>query len=133
MRIAALPHQLRRRPRLRASSPWSIALAGLGSVLVFGQALGCGHDSSPAVGPDGSAPGVCVGVKPPASAWSAEPSGSDGGGLDAGELDAGPPLGEPPPKWALRDFQPQSCGFQASYGLDVFRGEVTLLAVMESS
>jgi len=91
---------------------------------------GCSNDGTPQVGPDASSSaGVCVGVKPPLSAWSTDPSGGGGAGPDA--PDAGPAVGEPPPKWALTDFQPQSCGFGAAYGLDVFRGEVTLLAVLE--
>jgi len=92
---------------------------------------GCSHESSSA-GPDASVnPGVCVGIKPPLSAWSADPSG--GGGAGPADQDAGPPLGEAPPKWALRDFQPQSCGSGATYGLEVFRGEVTLLAILAGS
>jgi hypothetical protein len=101
-------------------------------MLIFGAVAGCSQQSSSEGGPDGSTgPGVCIGAKPPASAWSADPSG--GGGSSAAELDGGPPVGEPPPQWALRDFQPQSCGYGATYGLEVFRGEVTLLAILEGS
>jgi hypothetical protein len=103
------------------------SLCALGSFLL----AGCSQPSTPDTSPDASVtPGVCVGVKPPASAWSAQPSG--GGDADAGELDAGPALGASLPKWALRDFQPQSCGYGAVYGPDVFHGEVTVLTFFEA-
>lgn len=34
------------------------------------------------------------------------------------------------PAFALFDFQPQSCGFQATYGLDLFQNHVTLVALL---
>ena len=103
------------------------AVAALGACTVL---AGCEHEVMPLVAPDAStSSGVCIGVKPPTSAWTADPSNGGGAGPDA--ADAGPPTGEPAPKWALTDFQPQSCGFEATYGLDVFRGKVTLIAVLE--
>jgi len=41
-------------------------------------------------------------------------------------------LGEPPPEWALLDFQPQSCGSGATYGLSAFHGHVTVMALFAS-
>jgi hypothetical protein len=103
------------------------SLCALGSFLL----AGCSQSSTPDTLPDASVtPGVCIGVKPPASAWTAQPSG--GGESDAGELDAGPSVGAPLPQWALRDFQPQSCGYGAVYGPDVFHGEVTVLTFFEA-
>ena len=34
------------------------------------------------------------------------------------------------PEFALFDFQPQSCGFQATYGLDLYKNHVTLVALL---
>ena len=34
--------------------------------------------------------------------------------------------------WALTDFQPQSCAFEATYGLQGFQGQVTLVALLAS-
>jgi len=97
---------------------------------------GCGHDNgTPAAAADGGVlpPGVCIGVKPPDSAWSAAPTSGSGAGGSGSAADAGPEVGMPEPKWALRDFQPQSCGYGATYGLDVFHGQVTLAAVLEGT
>lgn len=41
-------------------------------------------------------------------------------------------VGEPPPAWALLDFQPQSCGFGATYGLQAFTGHLTVVALFAS-
>jgi hypothetical protein len=72
-------------------------------------------------------PAACIGAEPPAAAWAADPSGE--GSPPAG----GPVVGDPPAEFALRDFQPQSCGYEAVYGLDVLRGRVTLIVAVESS
>ena len=105
--------------------------SSLGALAAFVLA-GCSDRATPDALPDASVtPGVCIGVKPPASAWSGQPSGGDA--TDASAPDAGPPVGEPFPKWALRDFQPQSCGHGAVYGLEVFHGEVTVLTILEGS
>ena len=34
--------------------------------------------------------------------------------------------------WALTDFQPQSCAFESTYGLESFQGQVTLLVLLAS-
>ncbi len=36
------------------------------------------------------------------------------------------------PAWALEDFQPRSCGFGETYGLNTFEGEVTVVALLAS-
>ena len=41
-------------------------------------------------------------------------------------------VGTTPAPFVAYDFQPQSCGFGATYGLDVFKGEVTFLALFAS-
>jgi hypothetical protein len=41
-------------------------------------------------------------------------------------------IGAPLPSWALRDFQPQSCGYGAVYGQAVFVGQVTLVALFSA-
>jgi hypothetical protein len=69
---------------------------------------------SPAPGPE---PGVCVGPTPPAGAADLAPYGNavmDGMSLD----------------WALTDFQPQSCGYEQTYGMAPFKGRVTVLALL---
>ena len=39
-------------------------------------------------------------------------------------------VGAEGPEFALFDFQPQSCGFQATYGLDLYKNHVTLVALL---
>ena len=34
------------------------------------------------------------------------------------------------PEWELYDFQPRSCGYKATYGLDLFKGRVTVVALL---
>lgn len=79
------------------------------------------------------APGACVGVQPPQSAFTAQAGPLRG---DAGVVAppdggcAGPScVGAAMPLWALRDFQPRSCGYNAVYGPDLFRGKAVLLAL----
>lgn len=40
------------------------------------------------------------------------------------------PCAECAPSWRLYDFQPRSCGFEQTYGLDSFEGHVTLVALL---
>lgn len=42
----------------------------------------------------------------------------------------GEPCAECAPSWRLFDFQPRSCGFEQTYGLDSFEGHVTLVAML---
>lgn len=41
-------------------------------------------------------------------------------------------LGSTAPDWVLEDFQTQSCGFGSIYGLDQFRGKVTLVVLLSA-
>lgn len=101
-------------------------------------------------------PFVCVGAKPPQSAWAAEPGpllpviedehatdGTDEPPPEASEeateeaTDAPDPpaptepvLDAAPPAFQLTDFQPQSCGHEATYGLEVFEGRVTVAVLL---
>lgn len=70
--------------------------------------------TEPAPGPD---PAPCVGVTPPDGAAELEPFGN---AVD----------GEMSLDWALTDFQPQSCGYETTYGMDAFKGRVTVLALL---
>ena len=47
-------------------------------------------------------------------------------------LDAESCVGYEAPSFAAYDFQPQSCGFGATYGLDAFKGRVTFVALFAS-
>lgn len=47
-------------------------------------------------------------------------------------LDAASCIGYEAPSFAAYDFQPQSCGFGATYGLDAFKGRVTFVALFAS-
>jgi hypothetical protein len=40
--------------------------------------------------------------------------------------------GAPMPSWELFDFQPRSCGYKATYGLDLYKGHVTVVALLAS-
>ncbi|MFT5432661.1 MAG: hypothetical protein ACI9OJ_003363 [Myxococcota bacterium] len=70
----------------------------------------------PADGPD---PAVCVGATVAESAQADAPYGN---AVD----------GEMSLDWALTDFQPQSCGYNQTYGMDGFKGRVTVLALLAS-
>ena len=99
--------------------------------------VGCGDLSEPgwriAADPRTPAPAICVGGEVPEQAGSVEPSGPelppDGGGSQG----VGPAVGSPAPTWALTDFQPQSCGYGATYGLEAFHGRVTVVALWSGS
>lgn len=92
--------------------------------------------------PDTVGPLVCVGITPPESAWGAEPGPIKPPEDEPGEGDnpeaepcvdgEGPCVGELHPAFALKDVQPQSCGYQATYGLDAFKGTVTLAVLLAS-
>ena len=89
------------------------------------------------VPPDGGvtdALAACIGARPPNAAWGAKPSPwrlpMDGGALpDGGGVAPAPTPGTPAPGWALLDFQPQSCGFGATYSLDTFKGRPLAVAL----
>lgn len=85
--------------------------------LLLPLAAGCAEDApvSP-LGPT-AAEGPCTGVT---VEGLAAPDPATAGCATCG--------GELPPAWTLEDVQPQSCGHQATYGLNAFQGQVTLLA-----
>lgn len=47
-------------------------------------------------------------------------------------LDLAQCMGLPAPEFAAYDFQPQSCGYGATYGLEPFKGRVTLAVLLAS-
>ncbi len=49
--------------------------------------------------------------------------------------DAGCPscVGAPFPTWQLKDFQPKSARFGQTYGLEAFKGKVTVVALLTAS
>ncbi len=69
-------------------------------------------------------------------------SGSDvlagvGADIDVSEGDVDPCVSAPAtcvgaamPEWELFDFQPRSCGYKATYGLDLYKGHVTVVALL---
>lgn len=88
-------------------------------------------DGGPDMAPDGgevdggddmAQPGVCVGPDP------ADPPPYPEVIEDCGVSCEGAPT----PVWSLNDFQPQSCGFEQSYGLNAFQGRVTLFATFNA-
>ena len=84
---------------------------------------GAGALASADTSGDGSV-NQCLGVTPPSSAWQAKAGPEGVAGLTA------PVLGAQDPTFALTDFQPQSCGFGATYGLPTFAGKVTVVAIL---
>lgn len=88
------------------------------------------HGASTSGGGGASEP-VCIGVRPPGTAWDALPNGP--GPSDPLAHTPKPVLGAPSPSWALSDFQPQSCGYGTVYGQDVFVGHVTLVALFSAA
>lgn len=125
-----------------------LALASLANL------SGCGNEATPAssgtAGTTGAGAGAtssggaggteCVGVSVPEEAFGRAPGpvamggagGAGGAGGGTGEGGAPPPpttLGAPRPTYWLDDFQPQSCGYGATYGLDAFEGMVTVVGL----
>ena len=39
-------------------------------------------------------------------------------------------IGAAAPQWELFDFQPKSCGYQATYGLEQYKGQVTVVVLL---
>lgn len=72
----------------------------------------------------------CVGITPPLEAYGKSPGPLSPQAGGAGGPSADPlTIGAPAPSYWLYDFQPQSCGFTATYGLPVFKGVVTLVGL----
>ncbi len=70
-------------------------------------------------------PGPCVGVDPGDDARTDPEESAKSGGEDAAEVPTTIPL------WRLRDFQRQSCGYEATYGADSFEGNVVVMAMLQ--
>ena len=114
----------------------------IGLVLAASLAVGCdggdtgqGDASCPeggCAGEEGAA--VCVGVTPPEG--SVDHPAAPLRELDEDGVPVHPgreaPLepGDAAPPWTLADFQPQSCGAGSTYGMDSFRGRVTVVALL---
>tara|TARA_B100000579_G_scaffold424813_1_gene429722 strand:+ start:639 stop:1211 length:573 start_codon:yes stop_codon:yes gene_type:complete len=70
------------------------------------------------------------------SSPDANTSSRDAGGgvilppIDFCAISPGTCIDQPAPEWNLFDFQPQSCGFQATYGLKEFVGNVTVVVLL---
>ena len=96
-------------------SRWAALVVLVGTGCLEGAQVG--DEASP----DG---GVCVGVTPVGERAPGPLAGEDG--VAPGE----PVVGEAPPVFHLTDVQPQSCGFERTYGLEEFRGSVTVLALL---
>ena len=91
-------------------------------------AVGCGTAAGEQLPkpPPPKEPDPCIGAKPPDSAWGVEPSAPAPPGDTS---TTGPALGALAPAWKLTDFQPQSCGYEATYGPEVFQGRPTIIAI----
>lgn len=77
---------------------------------------------------------ACVGVTPDKAAYGRMPGPwrfpLDGGGLpDGGGNGPLPQPGDPTATFQLTDFQPRSCGFGATYGLELFRGRPLVVSL----
>lgn len=110
---------------LVAARRWCLA-AGL--LATSGMACQSGTPTTVSVLADGtgtSTPGLCVGPKVADAAWLAKP-----GPEIAAPIATVPAIGAPAPVFALTDFQPQSCGYRATYGIQAFAGRVTLVALL---
>ncbi len=104
-------------------------------------ALGCGSETRsqtppPAVFGDAT---VDVGAKKDSAPDTQAPDASSDGLLaDASDVLDAPSdcvidktcVGAPMPTWKLEDFQPKSPGFKKTYGLDGFKGKVTVVALL---
>jgi thiol-disulfide isomerase/thioredoxin len=98
-----------------------------GSMSAAAGAGGAGGTAGQASGgTGGSAASNCNGPTPPSAAWTATPAAFS-------TPDANVKLpGAAMPRYQLTDFQPTSCGYQATYGLDVFVGRPTVVALFAS-
>jgi hypothetical protein len=120
-------------------------LVGCGAVSDRPTPTPAGFDAaSPDVGMDaagGDVGPLCIGCTPASSAWTAKPgpvvadpdAGADADAAattDAGPTSSPTAVGAPAPTSMLTDFQPQSCGFKATYSLEPFKGKVTVAALL---
>ena len=88
-----------------------------------------GASGAPQGGSGGTSSDLCIGVKPDKGAWGASPSVA--GEPPSTECPDSPTCpGSPWPLWRLPDVQPQSCGYGATYGLDTFLGQTTVVVLL---
>lgn len=107
---------------------------------------GGGGETSTGGGGTGGTAEACVGPMVPEEAYDAEPGpllntggaggvgGAGGmggaGGAGGAMMSLGPTeIGSDAPVYQLTDVHPLSCGFGATYGLDQFKGKVTIAAL----
>lgn len=76
--------------------------------------------------PDGAPSQVCIGHTPQAPSTETPTTPPD-----CGRAAATCP-GASMPTWQLKDFQPQSCGYNKTYGLNTFKGKVTLVVLLSA-
>lgn len=69
--------------------------------------------------------GACLGIDPGEEARTNPEQSTASTGEDPLEIPESLPL------WRLEDFQPQSCGYGATYGADTFAGNVVVLALLQ--
>jgi hypothetical protein len=84
----------------------------------------CGDDATRA-SPIGNATDASVDVGPSVR-------GDTGLLADASDAGCTTCVGASMPSWQLTDYQPESPGFGKTYGLEAFRGKVTVVALLAS-
>ena len=145
--------------RFRGFSSRFVAVGGAGLLSLVSLSYACGNDNtapptSTSVGGSGASgssngggggTGECVGPKVGSEAYDAEPGpvidlGGAGGTAGAGGAAAGgaggtvmalgpKEVGSNAPVYQLEDVHPLSCGYGAVYGLEPFKGKVTIAAL----
>ncbi|HKU38028.1 MAG TPA: redoxin domain-containing protein [Polyangiales bacterium] len=106
-------------------------IAGQGGAGGAGGASGAGDGGRGGSGGSHSQP-LCTGATPAASAFGAAPARIDGPSPGLGAPEARTNPGAAAPRYRLKDFQPLSCGYNATYGLEAFLGRPTLVALFAS-
>ena len=73
--------------------------------------------------------GECVGIVPSYAAqnWNSGPRTAAATDCPHGP---GTCVGDPMPTWLLEDVSPSSCGFGKTYGLETFKGNVVVVALL---
>lgn len=128
----APPPDMARGADLAAPAPDLVALADF-AVPDLSPLADLAQPPDTAVPPD-LAP-ACVGVTPDKAAYGRMPGPwrfplDGGGGLpDGGGNGPLPQPGDPTAAFQLTDFQPRSCGFGATYGLELFRGRPLVVSL----
>jgi hypothetical protein len=109
------------------------ACVGPGDVDSQGQLLAAAEEEALAIWPDPENPPplVCVGSEVPAEAFESVPGPLKPEPVEGQEPEAVvPAIGELAPAFQLSDFQAQSCGTTAVYGMEPFVGKVTVAALL---